>query len=240
MRKRRDNLRKIKEIGNVAKLDIYRDKRSGIPEVILAEGKSPEWVIELLLGMAKTKGIAIASRVDERCLKMIKRRLPSSFALKHYDKARTVVVSRRGYKLTKGDSGKVGLIAAGTSDIPVAEEVRVIMELLGCKVITAYDVGVAGIHRLFSPLEKMLREKVACIVVVAGMEGALPTVVKALVDVPVIGVPTSVGYGHGGKGESALMTMLQSCSPGLVVVNIDNGFGAGCAAFLIAKQGFKK
>lgn len=230
--------RKIKEIDDVAKLDIYRDKRCGIPEVILAEGKKPKWVAELLIEMAKEKGIALATRVNEECFKEVKRLLPSNLRLKHYEKAKMAVVSKPGYKIQK-KNGKVGLIAAGTADIPVAEEAKLTMELLGCCVITAYDVGVAGIHRLFSPLEKMLREKISCIVVVAGMEGALPTVVKGLVDVPVIGVPASIGYGYGGKGESALMTMLQSCSPGLVVVNIDNGFGAGCAAVLIAKQQFK-
>jgi len=231
--------RKIKEIDDIAKLDIYRDKRCGIPEVILAEGKEPKWVAKLLFGMAKAKGIAIATRVDKKCLKEIKKKLPQNLKLKHYEKARMVIVNKSSCKIQKKDS-KVGLIAAGTADIPVAEEAKVTMELLGSKVITAYDVGVAGIHRLFSPLEKMLKEGISCIVVVAGMEGALPTVVKGLVDVPVIGVPTSVGYGYGGKGESALMTMLQSCSPGLVVVNIDNGFGAGCATVLIAKQKAEK
>lgn len=227
--------RKIKEVEDIARLDIHRDKKSGIPEVILAKGKKTKWVTELLIAMAKAKGIAIATRVDEKCLKVIKRRLPSNLKLKHHKEARIVVVNKPGCKLEKRN-GKVGLIAAGTADIPVAEETKVTMEFLGYKVITAYDVGVAGIHRLFSPLEKMLKERVGCIVVVAGMDGALPTVVKGLVDIPVIGVPTSIGYGYGGKGESALMAMLQSCSPGLVVVNIDNGFGAGCAAALIAKQ----
>ena len=227
--------KRIKEIEDIAKLDIYRDKRCGIPEVILAEGKEPKWVVELLTGMVKERGIAIASRVDKECLREIKRKYPRNFRLKYYEKARMVVISKAGYKFEMGN-GRVGLIAAGTADIPVAEEARCTTELLGCKVITAYDVGIAGMHRLFAPLEKMLKEKVACIVVVAGMEGALPTVVKSLVDIPVIGVPTSVGYGYGGKGESALMTMLQSCSPGLVVVNIDNGFGAGCAASLIVRQ----
>lgn len=226
---------RIREVEGIAKLDIYRDRRCGIPEVILAEDKEPKWVAELLIEMAKEKGMAIASRVDQKYFKVIRGRISSKFKVKYYKKSRMIVVSKPGYKLQK-KSGKVGLIAAGTGDIPVTEEAKVIMELLGCEVITAYDVGVAGIHRLFSPLEKMLRERVSCIVVVAGMEGALPTVVKGLVDVPVIGVPTSVGYGYGGKGESALMTMLQSCSPGLVVVNIDNGFGAGCAATLIARQ----
>jgi len=225
--------RKIKEIENIAKLDIYRDKRCGIPEVILAEGKEPKWVAALLIAMAEERGMAFATRVDRRCFKEINRKLPSNLKLKHYEKARMVVINKTNYKIEK-KKGKVGLIAAGTSDIPVAEEAKVTAELLSCEVITAYDVGVAGIHRLFSPLEKMLKEGVGCIVVVAGMEGALPTVVKGLVDIPVIGVPTSIGYGYGGKGKSALMTMLQSCSPGLVVVNIDNGFGAGCAAALIA------
>ncbi len=230
--------KRIKEIEDIAKLDIYRDKRCGIPEVIFAEGKEPGWVAKALIGMAKEKGMAFSTRVDEKCFKVIRKELPSSFKLEHYDRARMVVINKPEYKKEK-KNGKVGLIAAGTADIPIAEEVKVTMELLGCKVITACDVGVAGIHRLFSPLEKMLKERIACIVVVAGMDGTLPAVVKGLVDIPVIGVPTSTGYGYGGKGESALMTMLQSCSPGVVVVNIDNGFGAGCAAVLIAKQQFR-
>ena len=231
--------KRIKEIEDIAKLDIYRDKKCGIPEVILALGKEPKWVAELLIGMAKARGIAIVSRVDKKCFKEIKRKRLKNFRLKYYAKARMVILSKANYKAPKINA-RIGLLAAGTADIPVAEEARITMEFLGCNVISAYDVGVAGMHRIFSPLEEMLKEKVACIVVVAGMEGALPTVIKGLVDVPVIGVPTSTGYGYGGKGESALMTMLQSCSPGLVVVNIDNGFGAGCAAVLIAKQSINK
>lgn len=223
----------IKEIEDIAKLDIYRDKQCGIPEVILAEGKEPKWVVKLLMGMVKARGIAIATRVSKACFKEIKRRRSKNFRLTHYEKAKMVALAKTGYKIKKLNA-KVGLIAAGTADIPVAEEARITMELLGVRVIYAYDIGAAGLHRLLSPLKKMLKEEVSCIVVVAGMEGALPTVVKSLVDMPVIGVPTSIGYGFGGKGESALMTMLQSCSSGLVVVNIDNGFGAGCAAALIA------
>jgi len=127
-------------------------------------------------------------------------------------------------------------MTAGTSDIRVAEEARVVAEEMGCEVVTAYDVGIAGFHRHIGPLRRMLREGVDAIVVVAGMEGALPSVVASLVDVPVIGVPTSVGYGLGGKGVGALTTMLQSCSPGLCVVNIDNGVGAGALAALIARR----
>ncbi|MHB8155325.1 MAG: nickel pincer cofactor biosynthesis protein LarB [Candidatus Omnitrophota bacterium] len=230
---------KIKEIDDIAKLDIYRDKRCGIPEVIFAENKELKCLIRILIEMTKERGCAIATRVNKKCLREIKRKLPPSLKLQHYEEARIITVSKANYEWPK-QIARVGLVAAGTIDIPVAEEAKVIMELLGCEVISAYDVGVAGIHRLLSPLEEMLKVVVSCIVVVAGMEGTLPTVVKSLVDVPVIGVPTSTGYGYGGKGESALMTMLQSCSPGLVVVNIDNGFGAGAAAVLIAKQSIKK
>lgn len=134
------------------------------------------------------------------------------------------------------NSKKIGIITAGTSDIPVGEEAKVIVEQGGCKAITSYDVGVAGIHRLFPQIAKMIEERVCVIIVCAGMEGALPSVVAGLVDVPIIGVPTSIGYGIGGKGKAALYAMLQSCAPGLAVVNIDNGFGAGVFALTIAKN----
>jgi hypothetical protein len=128
------------------------------------------------------------------------------------------------------------VLAAGTADIPVAEEAAVAAEVMGCEVLKAYDVGIAGIHRLFEPLRKMIERGVSALVVVAGMEGALPSVTSSLVDVPVIGVPTSIGYGVGAEGIGALVTMLQTCSPKLAVVNIDNGFGAGIFAALIARQ----
>jgi len=130
----------------------------------------------------------------------------------------------------------VGLLTAGTADIPVAEEAALVIEHMGCRVERAYDVGVAGLHRLTEPLARLVEAEVDVLVVVAGMEGALPSVVAGLVDVPVIGVPTSTGYGLGGDGTAALYAMLQSCSPGLVVVNIDNGVGAGAAAALIARR----
>ncbi len=144
-------------------------------------------------------------------------------------------MQKRGYEFEK--TGKIGLIAAGTADLPVAEEARVVAEVCGCEVIKAYDVGIAGIHRLVEPLEEIVNANVAAIIVVAGMEGALPSVVASLVNIPVIGVPTSVGYGLGGKGVAALLSMLQNCSPGLAVVNIDNGVGAGTFA---AKCAYRK
>ena len=152
------------------------------------------------------------------------------------EKGRTFIARRRNAGLPGTDAiGTVGIICAGTSDIPVAEEARTTAEFMGCNVISAYDVGVAGIHRIFGPLKEMITSGVSSIIVIAGMEGALPTVVAALVDVPVIGCPVSTGYGYGGRGEAALMGMLQSCSPGIAVVNIDNGFGAAALAVQIAR-----
>ncbi len=128
------------------------------------------------------------------------------------------------------------MLAAGTVDVAVAEEAATMCEAMGVAVVRAYDVGVAGLHRLSGPLEQLREAQVAAVVVAAGMEGALPSVVAGLLDAPVIGLPTSVGYGLGGGGEAALLGMLQSCTPGLVVVNIDNGIGAGAAAALIARR----
>ncbi len=149
--------------------------------------------------------------------------------------ARAAAIYRRGF-VPPRTGGRVGLISAGTSDIPCAEEARLIAEAMGCVVVPVYDVGVAGLHRLFQPLQSMLAEGVDVIIVAAGMDGALPSVVSGLVDVPVIGLPTSIGYGLGGGGVGALISMLQTCAPGLTVVNIDNGVGAGATAALIANR----
>jgi hypothetical protein len=145
------------------------------------------------------------------------------------------IVRAPGQAPPAATGGRIGVITAGTSDQPVAEEAALVLREMGCAVTTAYDVGVAGLHRLFGPLRHLLGEaQVDVIIVAAGMDGALPSVVSGLVDVPVIGLPTSIGYGLGGRGEAAIMTMLQSCAPGLSVVNIDNGVGAAAVAGLIA------
>jgi hypothetical protein len=185
--------------------------------------------------MARKSGQALATRVSPECAAVIQRRLGKRFRVAHNSAGRTVVVRRHDFA-AKASGGHVAVLAAGTADIPVAEEARVTAEVMGCEVLRFYDVGIAGIHRLAEPLRKIHKSDVACVVVVAGMEGALPSVVRGLVAVPVIGVPVSTGYGYGGRGEAALMTMLQSCSPGLTVVNIDNGFGAGATAALIANR----
>lgn len=132
--------------------------------------------------------------------------------------------------------GTVGIVSAGTSDLPAAEEAAAVCRAMGCSVSMVTDVGVAGLHRLFEPLKAMLDRGVEAIIVAAGMDGALPSVIAGLVDVPVVGLPTAVGYGMGGNGEAALLSMLQTCAPGLAVVNIDNGVGAGAMAALIARR----
>ena len=145
----------------------------------------------------------------------------------------TILVYKKPIKKTKG---KIGIITAGTSDIGIAEESRLMCESMNCNCVTSYDVGIAGLHRIFPVLKEFIKSGVDAIIVVAGMEGALASVVSSSVNVPIIGVPTSIGYGYGEKGVAALAAMLQSCSLGLTVVNIDNGIGAGAAAAKIVNQ----
>ena len=223
----------IEILEQFARLDTRRRERTGIPEAIFAEGKTPDQVARMLDSLAEKSGYALATRVSEVCAEYANDRLKSKLIIQHNRTGRTVVVRRRDFE-PKSTGGRVAVLAAGTSDLGVAEEAKVTAEVMGCEVFAFYDVGVAGIHRLIDPVERILQKEISAVVVVAGMEGALPSVVRGLVPVPVIGVPTSIGYGYGGKGEAALMSMLQSCSPGLTVVNIDNGFGAGATAALIA------
>lgn len=222
----------IKRIKDFARLDVSREQRTGIPEIIFAEGKSSDEVADIAMAHATAKGFGLVSRAREEDAAELKKRVGDEenkeFEIDYNLRARTIVVKRRGHTIEQ--RGKIGVIAAGTADIPVAEEASVVAEVCGCEVLKAYDVGIAGIHRLAAPLENLITEDVGAIIVVAGMEGALASVVAGLVDVPVIGVPTSVGYGLGGGGVAALLSMLQSCAPGLAVVNIDNGVGAGTFA----------
>ena len=227
----------VKHIGDLAKLDIKRMHRIGIPEAILGEGKDAVATARMAIAMARESGYALVTRAGRGQIRKLKASLPRGFDLEHNERAKTLIVKRKGFAFKK--IGRIGVLAAGTSDIGVAEEAAVAAEVMGCEVLKAYDVGVAGIHRLFEPLRRMLEKGVAALVVVAGMEGSLPSVVASLVDVPVIGVPTSTGYGVGVGGLGALVTMLQSCSPKVVVVNVDNGYGAGVFAASIVKQARK-
>jgi pyridinium-3,5-biscarboxylic acid mononucleotide synthase len=218
-----------------ARPDLEREHRKGVPEVLLAQGKRPEDVISIARRFVDEAGRVIISRVDASLIETLRAEF-SGEVISENGPSRTVVVKRRGYHV-RPTGGRVGVITAGTSDVPVAEEARIVAEEMGCETHTVFDVGVAGIHRLFGPLQSLLSEaQVDVLIVAAGMDGALPSVVAGLVDVPVIGLPTPVGYGVGGKGLGALISMLQTCSPGLTVVNIGNGVGAGASAALIANR----
>jgi NCAIR mutase (PurE)-related protein len=214
--------------------DLDRHQRKGVPEVILALGKRPEDALAAARVFVERGGRALLSRVDS----VLAERLRAAFTalmVEVYPISGMVSIKRPDFQQPRTD-GRVAVITAGTSDVPIAEEAAIVAAEMGCQVIQAYDVGVAGLHRLAEPLRRALDARVDVIVVAAGMDGALPSVVAGLVDVPVIGLPTSIGYGAGGAGLAALLSMLQTCSPGLLVVNIDNGVGAGASAALIANR----
>jgi pyridinium-3,5-biscarboxylic acid mononucleotide synthase len=233
----------IRELGDFAKLDSARHVRTGFPEAVFAQGKEEEELLEIMKSCSNDDRLLVTRLEPERyeSIKSHINQLLSDLGLKieYNSRARILVVKGSQAKGETEKIGKIGLVTAGTSDIPVAEEARVVAEEAGCEVISSYDVGVAGIHRLFSQIAKMIEGEVMAIIVVAGMEGALPSVVAGLVDVPVIGVPTSIGYGVGEGGFAALNAMLQSCAPGIAVVNIDNGFGAAVFAATILRSSLK-
>lgn len=225
--RRFENLQ-TEELGYAA-VDHHRSLRLGFPEVIFGQGKTVEQITGIFESLQARQDTVLITRVDQAKAEPILARFPE---LDHNPMARTLLWSRSGIEV-KG-TGTVLVVAAGTSDLPVAEEVKVTAYALGNKVETLYDVGVAGIHRLLSHSRKLRDASV--IVAVAGMEGALPSVVGGLVDRPVIAVPTSVGYGAAFGGIAALLAMLNSCAPGVVVVNIDNGFGAAYAASIMNRH----
>jgi len=226
---------KLQMVEKLARLDLNREQRTGIPEVVLAQGKKDAWVEKLLYELAQKNGKAIASRVHPALSKVLEANVPDGFIAEVHEDARIVIVKEKGH-VTNKTGGRIGLMTAGTADIAVAEEIKVYANEMGCEVFWAYDVGIAGIQRTLEALDILLKADVDIIIVVAGMDAVLPVTVRGLVNLPVIGVPTSVGYGIGDKGIAPLMTMLQSCSPGLTVVNIDNGFGAATFAALSASR----
>lgn len=231
----------VEEVGNMAKVDVGRECRRSVPEIVLAEGKTPEEVVEISSKLLESCGRAIVSRVSRDDIIALQKKFKheSSATMDIYEKARIVVVRGSNHRVNEA-GGKVGILAAGTSDISVAEEAKIVAQEMGCEIIAAYDVGVAGIHRLFPALREMIEKDVDVVVAVAGREGALPSVVAGLVDIPIIAVPTSTGYGLGEKGMSALTAMLQACALGIAVVNIDAGVAAGTVAALIANRMVKR
>ena len=219
----------IKEVGEYAKVDMHRGIRQGVPEVIYGAGKTKEHV----LGIARTmlqngQKTVLVTRITQETADFVRAGLPEEVPLDYNTLAQTCVIG----EMPKPTSvGKIVVATGGTSDIPVAEEAAITAEVLGNDVKRLYDVGVSGIHRLLSHMDEIMSAR--CIVAVAGMEGALPSVIGGLADCPVIAVPTSVGYGASLGGIAALLSMLNSCASGVSVVNIDNGFGAGYMASMI-------
>ena len=208
-----------------AKVDTHRLLRKGFPETVFCQGKTTPQILRIIETMSKYNHNILATKADKKIFSAVKKIYPDA---EYHDLAKTIVIKK---EKTKSKNGKILVITAGTSDIPIAEEAVVTAELMGNNVEKAYDVGVAGIHRLFDIKDKIFNSDV--IIVVAGMEGALASIVGGLTSKPVIAVPTSVGYGASFKGIAPLLTMMNTCSEGVVVVNIDNGFGAGYFASLI-------
>lgn len=221
----------LDELGGRARLDLGRFLRRGIPEVVLASGKTPREAARLAIVLAEQQGQGLISRMTEEHRSALVEAAGGMRIVEYHASAR---VLREGFAPVPLD-GKVGILTGGTSDVPVADEARMVIEACGLQAQLVADLGVAGLHRFVGPLAAMLEWGAGVLVVAAGMDGVLPGLVAGLVDIPVIGLPVSTGYGRGGGGEGALTTMLQSCSTGLTVVNIDNGIGAGTAAVLIAQ-----
>ena len=240
----------IRQLDDVAQIDTSRKDRTGCPEAILADSKDYDDLLTIIKRFFEKqesgndsidlKNNIIITRLSKERYESLENDLDylleKGIKFDYNKRAKILIIYKDSLVDFNSEYGKVGLLTAGTSDIPIAEEAKVIVEQGGCEVISSYDIGVAGIHRLFPQIAHMVEEDVCAFIVCAGMEGALPSVVAGLVDVPVIAVPTSVGYGIGADGKAALYSMLQSCAPGLAVVNIDNGFGAGVCALTIAKN----
>ena len=218
------------ELTGSARIDHHRSLRTGFPEAVFGAGKTPDQLIEILAAMLRSENVVLATRVNAEKADLVTTRLPALT----YHPAAQILTGNDEFIRADQARGTVIIVTAGTSDLPVAEEARVTLQQFGHPVETIYDAGVAGIHRILAHSASL--QQALVVIVVAGMEGALPSVVAGMTPAPVIGVPTSVGYGAGAGGYSALLGMLNSCSPGLAVVNIDNGFGAACMAAAINRK----
>ncbi len=225
-----DMLRRDDEIDlGFAKADVSRPKRCGIPEVVYAAGKTPEQVRDIVMALHSDEEPVMATRADQPHFDAVQSVLPDAV---YHSVPR--IITLPGTEAPE-PTGRIAVVAAGTSDLPIAEEAAVTAEFLGGRVDRFTDVGVAGVHRLVNRIDQIREARV--VIAVAGMEGALPSVLGGLIDRPLIAVPTSVGYGMNLNGLAAFLAMLNSCAPGITVVNVDNGFGAGVAATLINRTG---
>jgi pyridinium-3,5-biscarboxylic acid mononucleotide synthase len=220
----------VRYLDEFAVLDLGRADRKGVPEVVYARAKSPDQVAAICAALLGSRDRVIVSSPTPEHEAKIRETLPDA----PLQRAGRSIVLGSGEPEPTG--GRVGALSAGTSDLPVLDEALAVAREMGTRVMSFHDVGVAGIHRLAAPLEELAEFDPDALIVAAGMEGALPSVVSGLVAVPVIGLPTSTGYGLGGDGTAAILSMLQTCSPGLSVVNVDNGVGAGATAALMANR----
>ena len=230
------NTAALARVGEIGMIDVNRQERSGVPEVVFAESKTLEHLVSIVKALVEKNDVALLTRVSDSKLRGLKAAHPDlTFDVSGEDDHLTVVAHSEVWS-DPPKNGKIAILTAGTSDVIYAREAEAIARLMAVETLTFYDVGVAGVHRLVEPVKTILEEGADALVVFAGMEGALPKVIASLVDIPVIGVPVPTGYGYGGKGETALASMLQSCAPGLAVMNIGNGLGAGAVACLIARR----
>lgn len=229
----------LDSVGDLALIDVNRGARSGIPEIVFGVSKDAEDIVQIVRSMLNAQDVALVTRLTQEKLDALLSNF-KDMEIETFGKSPilTALVYNKKWAMMK-TGGRIAIITAGTSDIPYAKEAEALAKLVGVEVFSYYDVGVSGIHRLIEPIKEIVEKDVDALIVFAGMEGALPTVVAALVEIPVIGVPVPTGYGFGGKGETALASMLQSCSPGLAVVNIGNGLGAASVASLIANRAAK-
>lgn len=226
-------------VGDFARIDHHRTLRTGFPEVIWGQGKTPEQIAQIMEVMRSRHPVVMATRIEPAVYTQLQEKVAD---LQYYPSARICALAKLAEGIAPATivpqySGTIGILSAGTADLPVAEEAAVTAELCGFRVQRLWDVGVAGIHRLLS--NRHVIESASVLIVVAGMEGALPSVVAGLADCPVIGVPTSIGYGASFGGVAPLLTMLNSCAAGIGVVNIDNGFGAAILAGQILRTAQK-
>lgn len=224
----------LTDLAGAARLDLGRPHRRGLPEVVLAEGKTPQETARLTVSLALAHGQGLASRLTGEHWESIDAAAAEA-GLETVRHRRAARLHRPGFSPPEA-GGRVAIVTAGTSDLDAAEEARMVVEACGHQTRLVADAGVAGLHRLLEPLSELVAWNPDVYIVAAGMDGVLPGVVSGLVDAPVVGLPVPTGYGAGGAGEAALLTMLQSCATGLVVVNIGNGVGAGAAAVLIASR----
>ena len=218
------------------RIDLSRRRRTGAPEVVFGKGKSAEQIAVAIQRLLNTEGRALAARVEPDRVREVETLLAGMDVTLSYDPMSRIVTAAFSDSLAICTDGRVGILTAGTSDRPQAMEASAVLHEMGCATLLFHDVGVAGLHRLVQPLRELMEFDPDAIIVAAGMDGVLPGVVSGLVPLPIVALPTSTGYGFGGEGVGAMTTMLQACAPGIAVVNIDNGIGAGIMAGLIANR----